>query len=73
MTRAKYMRQLRESKRKETIYFSIIVILIFTSTFSAAYAFFVSKENDKIKEKIRNYNSDSKVYYLKKDIEKGDY
>lgn len=73
MTRAKYLRQLRESKRKETIYLSIIVILIFTSTFGIAYGFFVSKENDRIKEKIKNYDSDLKVYYLKKDIEKGDY
>lgn len=73
MSRAKYLRQLRESKRKEMIYSSIITLLIFISIFSVTYGYFISRENVRIREKIENYNPDLKVFYLKQDIERGNY
>ena len=51
----------------------INLLLIFAAIASVAYACVVDDENDRIKEKISNYNSDSKVYYLKQEIERGEY
>ena len=73
MTRKERLQYLKEEKRQKTILITILISLIFATAYSATYAYIVVKENERIKDKINSYNSDIKIYYLKKDIERGDY
>lgn len=73
MTRTEKLQQLREEKKQKTIHLIIFISLVFVAAFSATYGYLVTKENERIKEKINSYNSDVKIYYLKRDIERGNY
>lgn len=73
MTRTEKLRQLKESEKRKTIHSYIMLLLIFATVYSATYGYMVSKENTRIKNKIENYDSDLKVFYLKQDIERGNY
>ena len=66
------MEQRNIKKRNIKILIGIVAI-IYISMSSLSYAYFVARENEKIKEKIMNYDSDVKVYYLKKEILKEFY
>lgn len=73
MTRKERLQYLKEEKRQKTIFMTILISLIFTTAYSATYAYVIAKENERIKDKINSYNSDIKIYYLKQDIERGNY
>lgn len=63
----------RELNNKETIRNVVNLLLIFAAIASITYACVVENENDRLKDKISNYRSDLKVFYLKQEIEKGEY
>lgn len=73
MTRSEKLQHLKEIKKQKAIYIIIVTTLLFSTICSATYSYIVVKENERIKEKINSYDSDVKIYYLKKDIERGDY
>lgn len=73
MTRTEKLQHLKQIEKQKTIYTIIVVSLLFATVYSVTYGYMISKENERIKEKINSYNSDVKIYYLKKDIERGNY
>lgn len=73
MTRTEKLQQIRENKRKENIVLTTGLAMIFITIASVSYGLIISRENSKIIEKINSYSSDTKIYYLKQDIEKGNY
>lgn len=73
MTRTEKLQHLKEIKKQKTIYIIIVASLLFTTVYSITYSCIIVKENERIKEKINSYDSDTKIYYLKKDIREGNY
>lgn len=73
MTRTEKLQQIRENKRKENIVLTTGLAMIFITIASVSYGLIISRENSRIIEKINSYSSDTKIYYLKQDIEKGNY
>lgn len=73
MTRTEKLQHLKEIKKQKTIYIIIVASLLFTTVYSLTYSCIIVKENERIKEKINSYDSDTKIYYLKKDIREGNY
>lgn len=59
-----------EGQRKITKVKNLITILLLIYIIAAplAYGYFMDKENDRIIDFIKNYDSDKKVFYLKKDL-----
>ena len=59
-----------EGQRKITKIKNLITILLLIYIIAAplAYGYFMNKENDRIIDFIKNYDSDKKVFYLKKDL-----
>lgn len=59
-----------EGQRKITKIKNLITILLLIYIIAAplAYGYFMDKENDRIIDFIKNYDSDKKVFYLKKDL-----
>lgn len=65
-----------ENKREKRARVKIIIVrllILYVVATAFAYGYFMSKENDRLKEKIFNYDSESKVYYLKEEIKRGEY
>lgn len=64
-----------EKKRNKNKFYNIAIIYLGVFIFVAisSYAYFVHKENDRIKEFILNYDKSSKVYYLQKDLFGGEF
>lgn len=73
MTRIEKLQKTKENKRKENTLLTTSLVMLFITIASVSYGLIVSRENSKIIEKINSYNSDAKIYYLKQDIEKGNY
>ena len=73
MTRTEKRELSKEFKKREKILLTVNLLLIFATIASATFAYVVNDENNRIKEKIYEYNPDSKIYYLKQDIEGGKY
>lgn len=57
-----------ENKRRRTQSNTIILALLFTTVCSFSYGFFMSRENDRIVDLIKNYDKSAKVYYLQRDL-----
>lgn len=73
MTRTEKRELSKEFKKREKILLTVNLLLIFATISSATFAYVVNDENNRIKKKIYEYNPDSKIYYLKQDIEGGKY
>ena len=73
ITRVEKMKQIKRENRKKIVLIGANLVMIFVTTASLTYGCVMSNKNDRIKEKIKNFNPDVKVFYLKQDIEKGDY
>lgn len=73
MTRVEKLKELKQKEKRERRLLIINLILTFITVASVAFSLIISRENNEIKEKIKNYDSDAKVYYLKQDIGKGNY
>ena len=73
ITRVEKMKQIKRENRKKIVLIGANLVMIFVTTVSLTYGCVMSNENDRIKKKIKNFNPDVKVFYLKQDIEKGDY
>lgn len=59
-----------EGQRKITKVKNLMTILLLVYIIAAplAYGYFMDKENDRVVDFIKNYDSDKKVFYLKKDL-----
>ena len=64
---------IKKEKGERAVLIGSNLVMIFVATASLTYGCVMLHENDRIKEKIKNFNPDVKVFYLKQDIEKGDY
>ncbi len=57
-----------ENKRERMKSSTIILALLFTTVCSFSYGFFMSRENDRMVNLIKNYDKSAKVYYLQRDL-----
>lgn len=57
-----------ENKRERMKSGTIILALLFTTVCSFSYGFFMSRENDRMVNLIKNYDKSAKVYYLQTDL-----
>lgn len=73
MTRVEKLKKLKQKEKREKRLLIMNLILTFITVASVTFGLIISRENNEIKEKIKNYDSDAKVYYLKQEIERGNY
>ena len=59
-----------EASRKATKVQNLLIMVgsLFLVAVVFSYAYFTDKENDRIRDFIKNYDKERKVYYLQKDL-----
>lgn len=71
------MGRIQNNKTKRTVNKLVntagVLVLVYIVATPAAYAYITHKENKKIINYIKDYDSDKKVFYLKKDLDLLDY
>ena len=58
----------KERNKSKAISIAILCITIFIFVATASYAYFINKENNRIKNFIMNYDKSASVYYLQRDL-----
>lgn len=58
----------KERNKSKAISIAMLCITIFIFVATASYAYFVNKENNRIREFIMNYDKSASVFYLQQDL-----
>ena len=66
MKRITKFRGRREMTKVQNAIMTCGILFVIGTLFS--YAYFMDKENDRIRDFIKNYDKERKVYYLQKDL-----
>ena len=66
MKRMTKFRGRREMTKVQNAIMALGTLFLIGTLFS--YAYFMDKENDRIRDFIKNYDKERKVYYLQKDL-----
>lgn len=66
MKRMTKFRGRREMTKVQNVIMACGTLFLIGTLFS--YAYFMDKENDRIRDFIKNYDKERKVYYLQKDL-----